>query len=78
MWKIIIDFHQTRPSPPGMYLVDDGYGAVVKRVEYSPTERLVHMTSDNKIYKDITVTIDDLGNSTIKIIGKVVLIMISA
>jgi phage repressor protein C with HTH and peptisase S24 domain len=50
--KVMVDTGDTRPTPPGIFVVWDGLGFVVKRVEYmahSDPPR-VRITSDNPKY----------------------------
>jgi phage repressor protein C with HTH and peptisase S24 domain len=48
----MVDVHDCLPSPPGVFLLWDGLGLVIKRVEYlSSTEPArVRITSDNPRY----------------------------
>jgi transcriptional regulator with XRE-family HTH domain len=50
--RVMVDVHDCLPSPPGVFLLWDGLGLVIKRVEYlSSTEPArVRITSDNPRY----------------------------
>lgn len=50
--KVMVDTQDCTPSPPGIFVVYDGLGLVVKRVEYVPHSdpAVVRITSDNPRY----------------------------
>lgn len=50
--RIMIDTSDTNPSPPGVFVVWDGFGQVVKRVEFMPHSEppTVRISSDNQRY----------------------------
>lgn len=50
--KVMVDTEDRTPSPPGIFVVYDGLGLVVKRVEYVPHSDppQVRFTSDNPRY----------------------------
>lgn len=59
--KVIVDTTDVRPSPPGIFVVHDGMGLVLKRVEYihrsdPPRVRLI---SDNPRYQTYEVTTEE-------------------
>ncbi len=59
--RVIVDARDTKPSPPGPFLVYDGTGFVVKLCE--PVQRTdppaVRLLSRNPIYSPYTITMDD-------------------
>lgn len=50
--RVMVDTTDTVPTPPGIFVVYDGLGLVVKRVEYVPHSEppTVRITSDNPRY----------------------------
>jgi phage repressor protein C with HTH and peptisase S24 domain len=65
--KIIIDQNDTNPSPPGIFALWDGYGLVVKHVQWIHGTNKVLLVSENStMYKDYEAVIDE-----IKIFGRI-------
>lgn len=67
---VLVDTSQNLPSPPGIFVLFDGIGLVVKRLELihqSDRRSEVQILSDNPQYAPYTSTLDD-----IRIIGRVV------
>ena len=67
--RIFVDITDNTPSPPGVFIVWDGMGTVIKRCEHimqSDPPRLL-LTSDNKDYQSYELTADEAG-----IIGRVI------
>jgi len=66
---VMVDCAQTRPSPPGIFIVDDGIGLVAKRVDLIPntTPQMLRLTSENNLYTNYQRRIDE-----VQIIGRVV------
>lgn len=67
--KVVVDTSHKNPWPDGIYVIWDGFGVIVKRVELvrgreRPTIRCI---SDNKNHSDFEITLDDAH-----IIGRVV------
>lgn len=59
--RVMVDPTDTRPSPPGIFVVFDGLGVVIKRVEYlmgsdPPTIRL---SSANPAYESYTRSLEE-------------------
>jgi hypothetical protein len=59
--RLLVDTADRRPSPPGVFVVWDGLGLVVKRVQLLPhTEPpRVKITSDNQNYEPYERTLDE-------------------
>jgi len=59
--RILVDTGDCQPSPPGIFVVWDGLGFVVKRVEYIPHSEppRVRIVSDNPHYSPYERTIDE-------------------
>jgi phage repressor protein C with HTH and peptisase S24 domain len=66
--RVIIDTSYTRPTPDGIYVIDEGYGPMVKRLQLvrlsNPPE--VRIISDNKNHYEYTLKLED-----VRIIGRV-------
>jgi transcriptional regulator with XRE-family HTH domain len=59
--RVLVDTGDKKPSPPGIFVVWDGLGLVVKRVQVVPhTEPTrVRITSDNSKYEPYERTLDE-------------------
>ncbi|ENN86038.1 Peptidase S24, LexA-like, conserved region [Rhizobium freirei PRF 81] len=59
--RVIVDARDTRPSPPGPFLVYDGTGFVVKLCEpvHGSDPPTIRLASRNPIYTPYHITIDD-------------------
>ena len=59
--RVMVDTEDKTPSPPGLFVVWDGLGLVVKRLELIPhSEPLtVRLRSDNDRYSDYERTLDE-------------------
>lgn len=59
--KVMVDINDKVPSPPGIFVVWDGMGLVVKRVEYTPHSDppTVTIKSDNDKYAPYQRTVDE-------------------
>lgn len=59
--KVMIDTQDRAPTPPGIFVVYDGFGLVLKRVQYIPHSDppQVRITSDNKEYDPYTRTLEE-------------------
>ena len=46
---VMLDYSQTRPSPPGIFILDDGVGLVAKRIEIIPSSKtqILRISSQN-------------------------------
>lgn len=66
---VMLDTDQTRPSPPGIFILFDGLGLVAKRIELVPgtSPQVLRICSENPVYTNYQRTIDE-----IQIIGRVV------
>lgn len=66
---VLVDTSKTNPSPPGMFIVYDGFGLVAKRLELVPgrAEAMVSIKADNPQYEAYERS---LGET--QIIGRVV------
>ena len=66
---VMLDCSQTRPSPPGIFILDDGVGLVAKRIEIIPstTPQMLRISSENSAYSSYQRRIDE-----VHIIGRVV------
>ena len=49
---VMLDCSQTRPSPQGIFILDDGVGLVAKRIEIIPstTPQILPISSENSAY----------------------------
>lgn len=63
---VLINLKDKSPSPPGIFVLFDGYGLVVKRLEFHNPEA-VQIISDNTQYAPYTRALNDIN-----IIGRVV------
>ena len=52
--RVMVDTAHTQPSPPGVYIIWDGFALVLKRLEYLPDEEApkVRLISANPDYPD--------------------------
>jgi len=59
--RVLVDTGDRRPSPPGIFVVFDGLGLVVKRVQLLPhtDPPRVKITSDNQNYEPYERTLDE-------------------
>lgn len=66
---VMVDCAQTRPSPPGIFILDDGVGLVAKRLDLVPSTepQMIKITSENSAYANYQRQIDEIF-----IIGRVV------
>lgn len=66
---VLIDTSRKDPSPPGIFVLFDGIGPVVKRVEYvsKPSESKLRIISDNNQYTSYERDINEVS-----VIGRVV------
>ena len=66
---VMIDTNRTIPSPPGIFILDDGVGLVAKRVDPIPNTRpqMLRLSSDNQAYSNYQRRIDE-----VRILGRVV------
>ncbi len=66
---VLVDTSRTMPSPPGIYILYDGFGLVAKRLEligdHQPAS--VRVISDNEKYSTYECALDD-----IRIVGRVI------
>ncbi len=66
---VLIETEKCAPSPPGIFVIFDGFGLVSKRLEFfgEPKNSHVRVISDNPIYSSYECSISD-----ITIVGRVV------
>ena len=67
--RVMVDLADTRPSPPGIFALWDGFGVVVKRLEHIPNSdpAALRISSDNTFHKEYERTAEE-----VRIIGRVV------
>ena len=63
---VLVNLKEQKPSPPGIFVLFDGLGLVLKRLELQPEES-VRILSDNPQYAPYTRALSDIN-----IIGRVV------
>lgn len=58
---VLVDLTKKTPSPPGIFVLNDGMGLVAKRVEIVPRSDplRLHIVSDNDRYASYDVTVDE-------------------
>ena len=66
---VLVDYSQTKPSPPGIFILDDGIGLVAKQIEIIPnsTPVCLQVSSENLSYHRYQRAIDE-----VTIIGRVI------
>lgn len=66
---VMVDFAQTQPSPPGIFIIDDGVGLVAKRLDPIPNTnpQMLRLTSENSAYTNYHRRLDEVN-----IVGRVV------
>ena len=66
---VMIDTARKQPSPPGIFILDDGVGLVAKRVDAVPntTPPMLRLSSDNPAYSNYQRRLDE-----VHIIGRVI------
>jgi phage repressor protein C with HTH and peptisase S24 domain len=66
---VMIDTGRQMPSPPGIFILDDGVGLVAKRVDSIPntTPPQLRLSSDNPVYSNYQRRLDE-----VHIVGRVV------
>lgn len=59
--RVMVDLRDRKPSPPGIFMVWDGMGMVLKRVELVPGSDppTIRLTSDNPKYATYERTVDE-------------------
>lgn len=60
--KVLVDISHKTPSPPGVYVVWDGYGVVIKRLEALAGKNppSIRLSSANTLYADYECSAEDL------------------
>lgn len=60
--RVLVDTSHRTPSPPGVYVIWDGFGLVLKHAEVLAGRRptMVRLSSDNPAYAPYEVAVDDL------------------
>ena len=66
---VMVDTGRTSPSPPGIFILDDGVGLVAKRIDAVPNSfpQQLRLSSDNPAYSNYQRRIDE-----VRILGRVV------
>ena len=64
---VLVDTAKTQPSPPGLFVMFDGVGLIVKRLEMAGGIGVVRIASDNPQYPPYEHALDE-----IQIIGRIV------
>lgn len=70
--RVLIDTSHRIPSPPGIYVLWDGYGLVLKRLELVPgmeEPRRVRIMSINPAYSTYELTLDEIAING-RVVGK--------
>lgn len=70
--RVLIDTSHRAPSPPGIYVLWDGYGLVLKRLELVPgmeEPRRVRIMSINPAYSAYELTLDEIAING-RVVGK--------
>jgi len=59
--RILVDTADRLPSPPGMFVIWDGLGLVVRRVEYiaHSAPAVLRVSSDNRHYASYECSLDE-------------------
>jgi len=59
---VLVDMSRKTPSPPGIFVLDDGMGLVAKRLEHIPNSdpSAVRVISDNAVYGPYERTVDEV------------------
>ena len=60
---VLVDMTRKAPSPPGIFVLDDGMGLVAKRLQHVPNSEppAVRVISDNKHYPEYERTADEIN-----------------
>lgn len=64
---VLVNVMQKQPTPPGIFVLFDGVGLVVKRLEFVPDIGVVRIISDNPQYSQYKRSLNEIN-----IIGRVV------
>ena len=66
---VMVDCTQTQPSPPGIFIVDDGVGLVAKRLDLVPATQpqMLRLTAENGVYTNHQRRINE-----VHIVGRIV------
>jgi len=69
--KVMADVGDRSPSPPGIFVLWDGLGIVLKRVEYIPFSDppTVRISSDNQRYEPYERTLEE-AHILARVIGR--------
>ena len=69
MDQVIVDTCDTQPTPPGVFLISEGLGPVMKRVQVIPHSQplRVKVSTDNEAYEAYEVEL-----SRLEILGRVI------
>ncbi|WP_343561775.1 XRE family transcriptional regulator [Kiloniella sp. b19] len=67
--RVMVDLSDKRPTPPGVFAIWDGFGLVVKRLEFIPNTEpaTFRIKSDNPLHDSYERAIDEIN-----IVGRVV------
>ncbi len=66
---VLVDMSDRKPSPPGLFVISDGLGQLVRQAEYVPhsSPPAVRLSARNESYAAYTLPLDQAG-----IIGRVI------
>lgn len=70
--RVLVDFDDTTPSPPGLFVLFDGMSNIVKKIEFIPYSNppKIKVHSENKLYSSF-----ELDAEEARIVGRVKLIV---
>lgn len=58
--RVLINIDDKMPYPPGLFVLDDGMGLVVKRVEMIRGGQFLRLISTNTVYQPYEVSVEDV------------------
>lgn len=58
--RVAVDTMRIKPTPPGLFIIWDGIGLLIKRVEHIPGTKNVRISSANEAYSTYEQPIKDL------------------
>ena len=67
--KVFVDFGHVRPAPDGIYLINDGFGPILKRVERVGRSWRMSTDSSKSQSEEVDLTDGDVG---IKVLGRAI------
>ena len=57
---VLADTSKTTPTPPGMFVIFDGMGLLIKRIEFIPQSKTVRISSDNDSYATYELPLEEV------------------